>query len=37
MARQNPLDDSCVGVLFRGLLIVASFVGVIAAVGTWIA
>jgi hypothetical protein len=31
MARQNPADDSCVGVLFRGLLIVA--VVVVALVG----
>ena len=31
MARQNPADDSCVGVLFRGLLIVA--VAVVALVG----
>jgi hypothetical protein len=36
MARQNPLDDSCVGVLFRGLVIVVAFTtGVIAAIG-WI-
>lgn len=34
MARQNPADDSCVGVLFRGLLIVAVFVvGVLSLTG----
>lgn len=31
MARQNPADDSCVGVLFRGLLIVVLVV--VALVG----
>ncbi len=31
MARQNPADDSCVGVLFRGLLIVT--VVVVALLG----